>query len=218
MELPVIGYVADFSFVIPAIAGIIRFKHLSNAMKVFLLFCSFACVDVAGEMVLSHKNTNNAFLANYFVLGECAFIFTVYFFSIGSKKIKQIISSLAFLFLCIWMVDKIYFETPNQLNVEMAVASRIFIIVISVFMIHTIVKRIDHPLTDEPMFWVSSSTLVYSAGIFLIIGLANELLKMGASYFRAAWYINWSLIIIVNVMYAKGFFCTTKSPEQIAQS
>jgi hypothetical protein len=100
----------------------------------------------------------------------------------------------------------------------MAVASRIFIIVISVFMIHTIVKRIDLPLTDEPMFWVSSGTLIYSTGVFLIIGLANELLKMGASYFRAAWYINWSLIIIVNVMYAKGFFCTAKSPEQIAQS
>ena len=210
MELPLIGYIANASYLIAAIAGIIRFKHLSDAMKVLFLFCFFGCVDIIIEILLARKRTNNSFLANYFVLGECAFIFTVYFFSIGSKKTRQIISILAFLFLCIWTVDKISFEIPNQINVEMALASRIFIIVISVFMIQTIVKRIDHPLANEPMFWVSSGTLIYSAGVFVIIGLANELLKMGASYFEAAWYINWSLIIISNVMYTKGFFCTAK--------
>jgi len=210
MELPLIGYIANASYLIAAIAGIIRFRHLSDAMKVFFLFCFYGCVDIIIEILLARKHTNNSFLANYFVLGECAFIFTVYFFSIGSKKTKQIISILAFLFLCIWTGDKIFFEIPNQINVEMALASRIFIIVISVFMIQTIVKRIDHPLTNEPMFWVSSGTLIYSAGVFVIIGLANELLKMGTSYFEAAWYINWSLIIISNVIYTKGFFCTAK--------
>jgi len=210
MKFPVIGYVASSSYLIPAIAGMVRFNRLNNAMKVFLLFCCFGCIDIGEEIVLSHKHMNSAFLANYFILGESAFIFTVYFFSIGSKRIKQMISTLAVLFLCIWIADKIYFEVPDQINNEMAIASRIFIIVISVFMIHTMVKRVDHPLTDEPIFWVSTSTLIYSTGVFLIIGLGNELLKIGLSYFIAAWYINWSLIIVSNIMYTKGFFCTAK--------
>jgi len=210
METPAIAYVSCYSSVIPTIAGIVRLKRLNNAMKIFLLFCIFTCAEIGEEYALGHKHVNNAFLSNYSDLSDSAFIFTVYFFSIESKRIKQIISTLAVLFLCIWIIDKIYFEIPNQLNNEMAVASRIFTIAISVFMIHTIVKRIDHPLTDEPVFWVSISTLIYSAGVFFILGLSNELLEMGTSYFQAAWHINWWLSIISNVMYTKGFFCTTE--------
>ena len=116
------------------------------------------------------------------------------------------------------MIDKIYFEAPNRLNDKMAIASRVFIIVISVFMIHSIVKHIDHPLTEEPMFWVANGNLMYSTGVLFVVGLSNELLKMGPSYFLTAWHINWSLAIVANVMYAKGFFCTAKSPQQMAQS
>ena len=210
MKVPLIYYVANSSYAIPALAGIVRYKRLSTAMRVFLLFCFLGCLDLSAEIMLGRKNVNNAFLSNYFVLAESAFIFTVYFLSIQSKKARQVISALSFLFLSIWIVDKIFLEVPNQINAEMAIASRIFIIVISVFMIHAVVRRIDSPLTDEPMFWVSSGTLIYSTGVFLIIGLSNEILKMGASYFLAAWSINWSLIIISNIMYTKGFFCTAK--------
>ncbi len=210
METPVIAFVAMYSYLIPAIAGIVRFRRLSNAMLVFLLFCIFACSDVGEGYTLAHNHVHNAFLSNYYILGESAFIFAVYFLSIESKKIRQIISTLAFLFFCIWMANKIYVEIPDQINEQMAMTSRIFIIVISSFMIHTIVKRIDHPLTNEPMFWVSSSTLIYSTGVFFIVGLSNEIFKMGLSYYYAAWYINWSLIIISNVMYTKGFFTVSR--------
>ncbi|MGA7160861.1 MAG: hypothetical protein WBZ48_07655 [Bacteroidota bacterium] len=210
MKVPFIYYLANSSYAIPAIAGIVRYKRMGKAMRIFLLFCLLGCLDISAEIMLGKKNINNAFLSNYFVLAESAFIFTVYFFSIKSQRARQIISALAFLFLSIWIVDKIYFEVPDQINAEMAIASRIFIIVISVFMMHAVVRRIDHQLTDEPMFWISSSTLIYSAGVFLLIGLSNELLKMGTTYFQAAWSINWSLIIISNIMYTKGFFCTAK--------
>ncbi len=92
----------------------------------------------------------------------------------------------------------------------MAVASQVYLIVISVFMIHTIVKRTDHAIADEPVFWVAIGNLIYSTGALFIAGLSNELMKMGTSYFITAWHINWSLAIISNVIYTKAFFCTTR--------
>ncbi len=210
MELPVIAIVAGYSFTIPVIAGIVRFKHLSNAMKVFLLFCIITCAEVVGEYVLGRKHINNTFLSNYSFLIESAIIVTVYLLSVESKKVKQIIFALALLFLCIWIIDKLYFEVPNQLNDEMALASRVFIILISVVTIHSIVKQMNHPFTGEPIFWASSGIVIYSSGVFLIVGLSNELLKMGTSYFLAAWYINWTMAIISNLVYTKGFFCKAK--------
>src|SRR5208283_163223 len=210
MELPVIAIVAGCSFPIPVIAGIVRFKRLCNAMKVFLLFCIITCTEIVGEYVLGRKHINNTFLSNYSFLIESACIVKVYLLSVESKKVKQIIFALALLFLCIWIIDKIYFEVPNQLNDEMAIASRVFIILISIVAIHSIVKQMNHPFTDEPIFWASSGIVIYSSGVFLIVGLSNEILKMGTSYFLAAWYINWAIAIISNLMYTKGFFCTAK--------
>ena len=210
MAFPFIAYISSSSYVIPVIAGITRFKRLNNAMKVFLLFCVSTCAEIGGEYVLSRNHTNNAFLSNYFVLLESAFIFTVYFLSVRSKRTKQVISILAVFFLALWLIDKIYFEVPNQLNAEMAVASRIFIILISVVAIQAIAKPMTHPLIDEPIFWVSSGTVIYSTGVLLIVGLSNELLKMGRPYFNAAWYINWALAMISNGIFTKGFFCTPK--------
>ena len=92
------AFIAFSSYPIPAIAGIVRFKRLTDAMKVFFLFCLFTCVEIGGEYVLSRNHMNNTFFSNYFFLIESAFIFIVYFFSIESKRIKQIISMLALLF------------------------------------------------------------------------------------------------------------------------
>jgi hypothetical protein len=210
MKLPVLAVVAAFSFPIPVIAGIVRFKRLSTAMRVFLLFCIFALAEIVGEYVLGRKNINNTFLSNYSFLIETAFIVTVYLLSVESKKVKQIIVVSALLFLCIWIIDKIYFEIANRLNDEMAIASRVCIILITVVTIHSIAKQMNHPFTGEPIFWASSGIVIYSSGVILVVGLSNELLKMGTSYFLAAWHINWAMAIISNLMYTKGFFCTSK--------
>ncbi|GEM_PF-1180022 len=211
MKLPAMAIVTVLSSFIPAIAGIARFKHLNRAMKVFLAFCIYCCCLEILEEILRRNAVNNTSLSNYYVPVESIFICVVYTLSVASKRIKRIISGLTLLFLCIWVADKVYLDIPGQMNSEMAVTSRVLIILISVMTIHAIVKQMNHPFIDEPIFWVSSGTLLYSTGVAPILGLVHELLKMGVSYYAAAWYINWSLEIISNLMYTKGFFCTAKS-------
>ncbi len=181
MKIPVIAYVSASSFVLPAVAGMVRYNRLNIAMKVFLFFCLFACLELGGELVLGLKRINNTFLPNYSLLGESAFIAVFYLLSVENKKVRQSISALGMLFLFIWMIDKMYFETPNQLNDEMAIASRVFIILISVLTLHTIVKERQHPLFDDGVFWALCGALVYSAGALLIVGLSSQILKMGVS-------------------------------------
>jgi hypothetical protein len=210
MKLPVIVYFVNASSLFAAIAGIIRFRRLNNAMKVFSILCGLTSLMEIFELILNRKHINNTFISNYYVLVEVIFVSIVYLLSLGNKRMQRIISALTLLFLCIWVLDKIYFDVSGQVNIEMAVTSRIFIILISVLTIHTIVRQMNHPFINEPIFWVSSGTLIYSTGVALILGLMNELIRMGISYYLAAWYINWSLEILCNVMFTKGFFCTAK--------
>ena len=210
MKLPVIVYFVNASSLFAAIAGIARFRRLNNAMKVFSIICGLTCLMEIFELILNRKHINNTFISNYYVLVEVIFVSVVYLLSLGNKRMQRIISALALLFLCIWVLDKIYFDVSCQVNIEMAVTSRIFIILISVLTIHTIVRQTNHPFINTPIFWVSSGILLYSTGVALILASMNELIKMGISYYQAAWYINWSLEILCNLMYTKGFFCTVK--------
>ena len=210
MKLPVIVYFVNASSLFAAIAGIVRYKRLNNAMKVFSVFCVLTCLMEIFELILNRKHINNTFISNYYVLVEVIFVSIVYLISLGNKRMQRIISALTLLFLCVWVLDKIYFDVSGQVNIEMAVTSRIFIILISVLTIHTIVRQMNHPFINTPMFWVSSGVLLYSTGVALILASMNELIKMGISYYQAAWYINWSLEILCNLMYTKGFFCTVK--------
>ena len=210
MKLPLIGLIAVYSFSIPAIAGVARYKRMDTAMRVFAVFCIFSFLLEIFEYVLSLKHVNNTSVSNYYVVFEWIFICLVYLLSLRNEKVKRIVSMVAVLFLCIWILDRIYFDVPGAINSEMAMTSRIFIILVSVLTIHSTVAQTERAFISEPMFWVSSGFLIYSTGVAVIVGLTNTLMKMGTSYYIAAWYINWSLEILSNVILTKGFFCTTK--------
>jgi hypothetical protein len=103
-----------------------------------------------------------------------------------------------------------YFAVPGQINNEMAVTSRIFIIVASIVIVQVLMKKTNTLLIDEPVFWVSTGSILYSTGVLLIFGLINELINIGMFYFYVAWHINWSLAIVANLMFTWSFYCRTK--------
>ncbi len=210
MKLPTLAIIAAITYLIPLIAGMSRFKWLNRTMRIFLLLCLCSCLQVISEYILSVKKINNLFLINYYFLLDDLFLSIVYSFSIEERKTKRIILTLALLFACIWIVDKMYFAVPGQMNTEMGVTSRIFIIVASIVIVQALMKKTNTLLIDEPVFWVSTGSVLYSTGVLLILGLGNELTKIGSFYFYVAWHINWSLAIVANLVFTRSFYCRAK--------
>jgi len=210
MKSPTFAYIATFTYLIPPLAGIWRFKQLDRPMKMFFLLCVWSLIEVTAEYILSVKHINNSFLINYYFLIDSLFLSVVYSYSIEDKRTKRIILILAMLFIVIWVIDELTFAVPGQLNNEMAVTSRIFIIVASILIVLAVMKKTDSLLIDRPIFWVSMGYVLYSAGVLLIFGLSNELLKIGMFYFHIAWHINWSLAIVANLMFTRSFYCRAK--------
>lgn len=210
MKISTLALISALTYLIPPLAGIWRFKQLDRAMKMFFLLCACSLLEVAAEYILSVRHINNSFLINYYFLIDSLFLSVVYSYSIEDKRTKRIILILAILFIVIWVVDRLIFAVPGQMNNEMAVTSRIFIIVVSILIVLAVMKKTDSLLIDRPIFWVSTGYVIYSAGVLFIFGLSNELLKIGMLYFHIAWHINWSLDIVANLMFTRGFFCRAK--------
>jgi hypothetical protein len=210
MKIPTLAFISALTYLIPPLAGIWRFKRLDRPMKMFFLLCVWSLIDVITEYILSVKHINNYFLINYYFLLDSLFLSVVYSYSIEDKRTKRIILILAMLFIVIWVVDKLMFAVPGQMNNEMAVTSRLFIIIASILIVVAVMKKTDSLLIDRPIFWVSTGSVLYSTGVLLIFGLSNELSKMGIFYFYVAWHINWSLAIVANLMFTRGFLCRAR--------
>ena len=211
--VPILAYITGFTSLLPAAVGIASYNRISFALKAFAALCIVVCVELAAEFVLAFHQINNSFISNAGLGIEALFLAAVYVLALDVKTVRRVIVAFAILFVCVWVPDKIFFEDPKLINEGMCIISSIFIIAISVITLHTIARKTTNPLTDEPLFWITSANILLSTGDIFVLGMSNELLAMGVPYFTAAWDINWSLDIISYILITKAFLCTVTPQE-----
>ena len=105
----------------------------------------------------------------------------------------------------------IWFNNPNHIDSGMAMISRTFVIAVSLITLQATLKDERSRLVERPVFWVAMGAILYSSGTLLVVGLSNQLLQLGKTYFDVAWHINWTLLIIANLFYTKGILCKSQA-------
>ncbi len=207
MAIPVFAHISAASNLIPAAVGVKNFRNLQKGMRFLALLCVLACLQLVGELVVGYVYKNNYFLADYYNLAELTLLGAVFYFSTKSKASRVILGLLFAGFLAYWLVDMIHKTNPEYINSNLAMVSRVFLIAMSLVGFQNALAGGTAAMSRVPVFWVSFAVVLYSAGTLLLFGLSNQLLAMGVVYFEIAWYINWVLLIVVNVMYSKGMLC-----------
>ena len=208
--MAVLTFLASF---LPLGVGVARYKKLNLAMRAFAAFCCVICVELVVEFVLAFHHINNNFVSNAGLGIEALCLAAVYTLSVDMKSVRRVIIASAVVFVCVWVPDKMFFEDPKQINEAMCIFSSTYVIVISVIALHTVARTTTNPLSDEPIFWITSANILLSSGDIFVLGTSNELLAMGVSYFTAAWYINWSLDIIAYILFTKALLCKAAQHE-----
>ena len=198
---------AGLAFLLPVVVGVWRFRILEPTMKMFTMWSFLGAIEVCTEYLLGTRGINNMFLVNAYLVVEVPLLLAVYRRSVTQQNVKRLLTALSIFFIAAWVIDKIYWEMPGQLNEEMHMLSRVVTIVSSVVVLNSAMKNVSCALTGQPIFWVAAGSILYSAGSLLVLGLGNEFMKMSLSYFMYAWTINWTLSIVSCVMYTKGLLC-----------
>ncbi|HTX18293.1 MAG TPA: hypothetical protein VMG34_06510 [Bacteroidota bacterium] len=212
MQAPLISYVAMGSSLVPVAIGYFRFRRLSFAMKLFLGYCIVASAQIAGEYWLALHHMPNAFLANLGLGLEPFYFCIVYAVALGDGSPRRLVLLAGLCYGLFWVPERILHEIPSpQIDETVGIVSRIAIVAMSAIALHNTARRTTTLLTDEPLFWVTTANLVAATGVVFVIVEGNELLQMGMHYFQAAWELNWSLLMLSNLLYSRGFFCKTSS-------
>ena len=207
MTIPVLGQIYALSLFVPATVGVTRFARLSRAMQILAVLCVLSGLDVAAQLFLGLKNVKNYFISDYYRAVETSLLCAVFYYSVAPKKVRSVLRGLGILFVVIWGADMIWFNNPDQYKSGMAMISRTVVLVMSLITLQATLKDEQSHLVELPVFWIAMGAVLYSSGTLLVVGLSNQLLQLGKTYFDVAWRINWSLLIIANLFYTKGMLC-----------
>jgi len=210
MKIPIMGLIAAWSTVVPAILGAWRYKQLDKPMKQFAVFSIIGVINVGSEFLLSRLGINNYFLSDLYFLLTVPFLGFLYYQSVFAPVSRRILKVSSVLFVLIWVGQKLFFADPTRISSDLAMITALFVVVMSIVTFNAFVKMTTSPLTQLPLFWVLTGTIVYYAGSFAVIGLSNQLLHLGMTYFEIAWHVNWILIVVSMLMYSKGFLCKSR--------
>jgi hypothetical protein len=210
MPLPLYCKIHLVSYIIPTTVGIVRFSSLGRAMRVLTILSILTCIDVAAQYVVALWLGSNLFISHFYVVVEFLMLCAVFYWSVPLKRTKNTILMVGGAFIVFWAVDLVFFFNPHEINTVTQMVERILLIVISTITLQGVVRDERSSLFQRPVFWAANSVILYSAGTLVAVGLGNQLMALGMDYFLFAWNINWTLIIIANLLYAKGMLCKSE--------
>jgi hypothetical protein len=204
------GLIAAWSTVVPAVLGVWRYKRLGRPMKLFAAFSIIGVINVGSEFVLARLGINNYFLIDLYSLLAVPVLGSIYYVSIATWGARWILMLSSILFVSVWIVQRLFFSDPNTMSSNLAMITALFLVAMSIVTFSAFLKTSTSALSNQPLFWILTGTIVYYSGSFAVMGLSNQLLKLGLVYFEIAWHINWILIVVSMLMYARGFLCKSQ--------
>ena len=210
MPIPIFVYIHAASYLVPTIAGLKRFPKSSRAIRILAVLCVLACINVGAQLFLAMRKEKNYFISDYYRVVETSLLCAVFYFSVVSQKLRNLLVGMGIVFALIWAVDVLWFNTHDQMSNGIAMISRITVLLMSFIALQAAMKDEFLPLAERSIFWVGIGAAIYSSGTLLLLGLSHYLLQLGPDYFIAAWHINWALLIVANLFYTKGMLCRSR--------
>jgi hypothetical protein len=205
--MPVLFYISQLIVILTAMVGGFRYRNLPRPLKILEWLTIVSLVEVGVQRILGSHHINNLWTVHLFTLFE--FICVVLIYSAWMKERRNQVMLVVCLsaFILFWIVSKFTFEPFSRLDGWTSAISKILQITLSIFILVDVIKESELVWTRDSRFWVGAGIIIYAAGSIFIFALFNKMLEISVDRLMMVWHINWSLMIISNLFYARSFLC-----------
>jgi len=207
MAIPLYAKVCLATYLIPVSAGIAKFRSLRRSTRILLFLTVMACLEVAVAYFAGKIFGNNYLVTDLYRVVEITLLCAVFYYGSDAPRVKRLAAIGALLFFLYWIVDFLVLRSTVLMDTTAPVAADVLLIVIAAVALHAELTAQTGELFERPSFWVASAVILYSAGTIVPLGLGNVLESLGVEYFKAGWIVNWSLLILMNLFYARAMVC-----------
>jgi len=156
-------------------------------------------------MGLNH--IHNIWVIHLATISEFIIIVLMFYFWDNSIYKKRIMLIIVFLFVVFWVIAKNTFEPFDQLDVYSAIVTQTIYIILAVSLLFKVLNDTQTTLKDDARIWIASGLIIYSAGTLFVVSLFNVVNESMPKLLNVIWYINWILVILVTLFFARGIWC-----------
>jgi len=201
--------ISFYTTFVPLGAALYNYKYIGKPLKPIFLFVITAIVVEVITGILNWMGLNNFFLFHLFTIAEFS-LFSLFYFNFFKRYFNSswILIGI-FIFMCIAFFDyKVNgLESMDDFSVSIEC---VILVLYSLFLFYYVFQKlIFERLTEEPVFWINSSVLLYFAGNLLLFVFSNDLLKTDIKKHLLLWGIIHSFCnMVFNLFLTIGFWKT----------
>jgi len=209
MEFPVLFYLFLFAEIVTAIVGGFRYKILPRPLRILEWLIVIDIVDAGVQWILASYHIHNLWTMHFYTLIELIFVVMIYSSWMKQRRSRSILLLCLAGFAVLWIVSKFSFEPFSLADDGTATISKILQIAFSVYLLIEIVKESELVWTDDSRLWVVVSLIIYAAGTLFWFAFYNKMLQASPDRLIEVYSLNWTLMIISNLLFLRAFLCKT---------
>jgi hypothetical protein len=207
MRIPVLYYLCLLIQIITALVGGFRYRNLPRPVRILEWLMIVSVIDSGLKWLLISFHVHTLWTSHFYTLIELICIVSMYSLWMEQHGKKMILKLCLFVFIFLWIVSKFSFEPLSIADDGTAAVSKVFQIVFSAYLLLLIVKENTLVWTNDPRFWIVTSTIIYAAGSLFWYALFNKMLEISPDLLKQSYSLNWILLIVSNLLYVRGFLC-----------
>jgi len=198
-------YVIPLFVLIPIIAGIIKYKHLTIPLKViFYLMLFYAVIAGIGSVQLAH-HISSKIVAD--INGFIDFpVISAFYILILNRKWRIPVIIIAIVYAIFWVAD-FFIERNSPQNIYPIIYESIFIMLYAVIYMNQQTQiNVEKRWSENSFNWINSGFFIYVASTLLMYIFYDLMLQMQLNaIFLVLWIINDVTLGLLYILIAIGF-------------
>lgn len=182
-------------------------KRSSAPQRYAIVYLVEMAVSGLVEYLMSIKGIHNIWVIHLSTIIEFIIIGLMFYVWEKNLYFKRAILVFGFCYIVFWLIAKASFESFSKLDTYTSIAAQVMYIVLAVNMLFNVLRDTHIPLKNDARLWMASGLLIYSAGTLFIVALFNTILEVMPEMLNVLWHINWILVIVIILFYARGIRC-----------
>jgi hypothetical protein len=207
MTSPYLPYITIVIEIVIAVWTLFLWKRSAYPQRCAIIYLVEMAISGLAEVIMSLNHIHNIWVIHLATITE--FIIIVLMFYLWETKIykKRIILILGCLFVIFWFIAKNTFEPFDQMDVYTVIIAQAIYIILAVSLLFKVLNDTQTSLKDDARIWIASGLIIYSAGTLFVVSLFNVVNESMPKLLNVIWYINWILVILVTLFFARGIWC-----------
>jgi hypothetical protein len=209
-----IAKISMASALVSFLLGLAKFRSISSELKLLLILTGVSFASDMAALYHTQLKIGTNYISDAYRLAEFILLIGIYYRAFNNPKTVRPLLILTALFILFFIFNMIFFQR-EKINSYTYIVSALVFIVLAVGFFYKLMK--DLPALQVyllPMFWVNVAVLVYFAGNLFVFTLSHYLVTVLNNNLMVYWGFHNFLSILKNVLFAVGFYLSTRSPAE----